>query len=109
MKLVIETKSVKYMPLPMTLMTFLCSLLWTVYALYISQYLAFDVYIYILIPNVAGSILGLLQICLYARFYGMPDEEMQLLRNEDATMLLGDALEEQLTSSHSLPSPVQHL
>ncbi|PKA49310.1 Bidirectional sugar transporter SWEET6b [Apostasia shenzhenica] len=59
MKLVIETKSVKYMPFWLSLTSFLNGLCWTFYAL-----IKFD--IFILIPNGLGAVLGFLQLLLYS-------------------------------------------
>ncbi|XP_016651184.1 PREDICTED: bidirectional sugar transporter SWEET5 isoform X2 [Prunus mume] len=63
MKMVIKTKSVKYMPFYLSLTNLLNGVVWVVYAL-----LKFD--INILIPNGLGAISGIIQLILYATFYG---------------------------------------
>nr|UJT76398.1 bidirectional sugar transporter SWEET5 [Hemerocallis fulva] len=62
MKLVIETKSVKYMPFTLSLVSFVNGLCWTSYAL-----LKFD--LYVLIPNGLGTMLGLIQLIIYAIYF----------------------------------------
>ncbi|XP_076882706.1 bidirectional sugar transporter SWEET4-like [Bidens hawaiensis] len=62
MKLVITTKSVEYMPFFLSLFSLLNGISWTIYAL-----IRFDPYI--VIPNGLGSLLGILQLVLYATFY----------------------------------------
>ncbi|KAI4342546.1 hypothetical protein MLD38_027163 [Melastoma candidum] len=63
MKRVITTKSVKYMPFPLSLANFCNGCIWATYAL-----LKFDPFV--LIPNGLGAISGLVQLILYATFYG---------------------------------------
>ncbi|KAL6182412.1 hypothetical protein ACLB2K_043834 [Fragaria x ananassa] len=62
MKMVIKTKSVKYMPFYLSLANFLNGIVWLIYSL-----LKFD--INILIPNGLGALSGLVQLILYATFY----------------------------------------
>ncbi|CAL2261490.1 unnamed protein product [Prunus armeniaca] len=62
MKMVIKTKSVKYMPFYLSLASLLNGVVWVVYAL-----LKFD--INMLIPNGLGAISGVIQLILYATFY----------------------------------------
>ncbi|EES06724.1 bidirectional sugar transporter SWEET4 [Sorghum bicolor] len=62
MKMVIETKSVEYMPLFLSLASLANSICWTAYAL-----IRFDVYI--TIPNGLGVLFALGQLVLYAMFY----------------------------------------
>ncbi|KAK8940237.1 Bidirectional sugar transporter SWEET6a [Platanthera guangdongensis] len=59
MKLVIKSKSVKYMPFWLSFAAFLNGVCWTSYAL-----IKFD--IFITIPNGLGTILGFIQLMLYA-------------------------------------------
>ncbi|KVH92855.1 hypothetical protein Ccrd_005185, partial [Cynara cardunculus var. scolymus] len=59
---VIRTKSVEYMPFPLSLAAFLNGCCWTTYAL-----LKFD--LFILIANGTGAVLGLTQLILYACFW----------------------------------------
>ncbi|MCD9644433.1 Bidirectional sugar transporter sweet5 [Datura stramonium] len=62
MKTVITTKSVKYMPVYLSLANFANGIVWSSYALF-----KFDPYI--LIPNGLGTLSGLLQLILIALFY----------------------------------------
>ncbi|KAL0789370.1 hypothetical protein Bca101_005616 [Brassica carinata] len=62
MKLVIKTKSVRYMPLFLSLASLMNGIVWVIYAC-----LKFDPYI--LIPNGLGSISGIVQLILYATYY----------------------------------------
>ncbi|XP_071712056.1 bidirectional sugar transporter SWEET5-like [Rutidosis leptorrhynchoides] len=63
MKMVIKTRSVKYMPFPLAVATFANSIVWCAYAL-----LQFDPYI--LVPNALGTLSAILQLILYATYYG---------------------------------------
>ncbi|KAL6579149.1 hypothetical protein OROMI_009365 [Orobanche minor] len=61
-KLVIQTKSVEYMPFFLSLFSFLNGISWTAYALIrIDPFIA--------APNGMGALLGLAQLMLYATFY----------------------------------------
>ncbi|XP_062025537.1 bidirectional sugar transporter SWEET5-like [Rosa rugosa] len=62
MKMVIKTKSVKYMPFALSLANFCNGVVWSIYAL-----LKFDPYV--LIPNGLGSLSGLVQLILYGTYY----------------------------------------
>ncbi|XP_031278190.1 bidirectional sugar transporter SWEET5-like [Pistacia vera] len=62
MKMVIKTKSVKYMPFTLSLANFLNGCIWVLYAI-----LKFDPYV--LIPNALGTLSGIVQLVLYAVFY----------------------------------------
>lgn len=59
---VIKTKSVKYMPLPLSLANFCNGIVWSIYAL-----IKFDPFI--LIPNGLGTFSGLVQLVLYGTYY----------------------------------------
>jgi len=61
MKTVIRTRSVKYMPLPFSVATFVVSATWTVQGLLIGN-------ITVLLPNVLGMALGVAQLLLYSYF-----------------------------------------
>ncbi|KAE8736025.1 methyl-CpG-binding domain-containing protein 9-like isoform X1 [Hibiscus syriacus] len=61
-KKVFDTKSVEYMPFWLSLAGFSNGICWTIYAL-----IQFD--IFILVSNGLGSILGAIQLGLYAYFY----------------------------------------
>eukprot|EP00253_Pinus_taeda_P007438 PITA_07438 len=58
-RLVIKTKSVKYMPFFLSLFVFLCGTSWFIFGL-----LGNDPFVYI--PNGVGSLLGAMQLILYA-------------------------------------------
>ena len=60
---VIRTRSVEFMPLPLSLGTFACAGAWTAYAIYVADAT-------ILVPNVLGVALALAQLALYAWFAG---------------------------------------
>ncbi|KAL1203926.1 Bidirectional sugar transporter SWEET5 [Cardamine amara subsp. amara] len=62
MKLVIKTKSVKYMPFFLSLANLMNGVVWVIYAC-----LKFDPYI--LIPNGLGSLSGIIQLILYITYY----------------------------------------
>ncbi|KAL2584552.1 hypothetical protein AAZV13_14G135400 [Glycine max] len=62
MKKVIQTKSVEFMPLPLSLSSLLASLLWMTYGLLIGD-------IFVAGPNVVGTPLGILQIVLYCKYW----------------------------------------
>ncbi|KAJ4845379.1 hypothetical protein Tsubulata_037303 [Turnera subulata] len=62
MRMVIKTKSVKYMPFYLSLANFCNGLVWAVYAL-----LKFDINVFL--PNGLGTLSGLLQLILYACYY----------------------------------------
>ncbi|KAL8457744.1 hypothetical protein ACS0TY_035564 [Phlomoides rotata] len=62
MSRVIKTKSVKYMPLPLSLANLANGIVWSIYAL-----IKFDPFI--LIPNGLGCFSGVLQLVLYGTYY----------------------------------------
>ncbi|WOL02911.1 bidirectional sugar transporter SWEET6a-like [Canna indica] len=68
MKLVIQTRSVKYMPFTLSLASFLNGACWTTYA-----FLPYD--INLVIPNGLGALLGLAQLILYASFFRATPKE----------------------------------
>ncbi|XP_074374931.1 bidirectional sugar transporter SWEET5-like [Apium graveolens] len=74
MKRVIKTKSVKYMPLALSVASFSNGVIWTIYAL-----LKFDPYL--LIPNGLGAISGAVQLILYAWFYRTTNWEEEYERS----------------------------
>ncbi|XP_057989144.1 bidirectional sugar transporter SWEET5-like [Hevea brasiliensis] len=61
-RMVIKTKSVKYMPFFLSLANSCNGIVWVIYAL-----LKFDVNV--VVPNGLGAISGLIQIILYAKYY----------------------------------------
>lgn len=65
MRMVIETKSVEFMPLPMSLLTFVICCLWSGQALLIQNPAVF-------IPNFLGILMGIAQLVLYACYCKTP-------------------------------------
>ena len=61
-KLVVETRSVKYMPLMLSVVGTGASIIWTAWAA-----CAHDRFV--LVPNVLGIFLGLIQLAVYAKYY----------------------------------------
>lgn len=61
MKTVIRTRSVRYMPLPLSLASFVLSAIWTVEGWMIGN-------ITVLLPNALGMVLSVVQLVLYAYF-----------------------------------------
>ncbi|XVF12105.1 hypothetical protein REPUB_Repub08aG0085400 [Reevesia pubescens] len=61
MRMVIKTRSVKYMPFTLSLFNLLNGIIWVIYAS-----LKFDPYV--LIPNGLGSLSGMVQLALYIKF-----------------------------------------
>ncbi|KAH7841629.1 hypothetical protein Vadar_032327 [Vaccinium darrowii] len=74
MKLVIMTKSVEYMPLPLSLASFANAVCWSIYA-----FIGFDPFI--IAPNGLGALLGLAQLILYATFYNK-SKKQQMIESE---------------------------
>nr|AVF19622.1 SWEETs [Cymbidium hybrid cultivar] len=62
MKMVIQTKSVEYMPLSLSVASFFNGLCWTIYAL-----IRFD--LYITIPNSIGLVFSITQLVLHVLYY----------------------------------------
>ncbi|KAL2339650.1 hypothetical protein Fmac_007590 [Flemingia macrophylla] len=61
MKKVIQTKSVEFMPLPLSICSFLATLLWLTYGLLIRD-------IFVAGPSVIGTPLGILQLVIYFKY-----------------------------------------
>lgn len=55
---VVRERSVEFMPLPLSLAGFLCSSTWATYGVYVKD-------LYIVVPNAAGAILGVVQLAAY--------------------------------------------
>ncbi|XP_027338949.1 bidirectional sugar transporter SWEET3 [Abrus precatorius] len=62
MRKVIQTKSVEFMPLPLSLCSFLASVLWLTYGLLIRD-------IFVAGPSVIGTPLGILQLVLHCKYW----------------------------------------
>eukprot|EP00930_Biecheleria_cincta_P016208 TRINITY_DN13276_c0_g1_i1.p1 TRINITY_DN13276_c0_g1~~TRINITY_DN13276_c0_g1_i1.p1 ORF type:complete len:108 (-),score=8.03 TRINITY_DN13276_c0_g1_i1:41-364(-) len=69
-KRVVQTGSVEYMPLGLSVCTLLCSSTWTAYSLMVSD-------IWLLIPNASGVVLGVAQLIIYSWFCGERKEEVK--------------------------------
>merc|ERR1712176_1259491 len=63
LQLVVRTKSVEFMPLGMSMLTFVISCIWTIQGLALGN-------ITVLIPNVLGVLLGAAQLTLYTIYCG---------------------------------------
>ncbi|KAL6661471.1 hypothetical protein ACP70R_000855 [Stipagrostis hirtigluma subsp. patula] len=70
MKMVIQTKSVEYMPLSLSLASLVNGICWTAYAL-----IGFD--LYITIPNGLGVLFAVAQLVLYAVYYKSTQQIME--------------------------------
>ncbi|KGN59657.1 bidirectional sugar transporter SWEET5 [Cucumis sativus] len=79
MKKVIKTRSVKYMPFPLSLASFFNGCIWMSYAL-----IKFD--IYILICNGIGVISGLLQLFIYAYYYLTGSKVEEIIEKEPSKL-----------------------
>ena len=64
-RLVARTKSVEFMPLGLTVGTLACSVAWTAYALLVAD-------LSILVPNLCGDVLGVVQCLIYAKYATAP-------------------------------------
>ncbi|KAJ6792405.1 bidirectional sugar transporter SWEET4-like [Iris pallida] len=80
MKLVIQTKSVEYMPLFLSLASFFNGLCWTTYAL-----IKFD--LYITIPNGLGVLFSVAQLVLHAMYYKSTKEQLEVRKRKAETGL----------------------
>lgn len=80
MKMVIQTKSVEYMPLFLSLAAFFNGVCWTAYAL-----IRFD--LYIIIPNGLGVALATSQLLLYAIYYKSTQRQIAARRSKEETGL----------------------
>ncbi|KAF3332612.1 bidirectional sugar transporter SWEET4-like protein [Carex littledalei] len=76
MKMVIQTRSVEYMPLFLSLASFFNGVCWTAYAL-----IRFDPYI--IIPNGLGVALASAQLLLYAIYYKSTQRQIEARRNKE--------------------------
>nr|UJT76395.1 bidirectional sugar transporter SWEET4a [Hemerocallis fulva] len=80
MKLVIQTKSVEFMPLFLSLASFFNGLCWTTYAL-----IRFD--LYITIPNGLGVLFAMAQLVLHIIYYKTTKEQMEARKRKAETGL----------------------
>ncbi|GMH49303.1 hypothetical protein TrRE_jg3645, partial [Triparma retinervis] len=79
MSTVVRTKSVEFMPLPLTLGTILCSSTWLGYGLVVGDST-------IIIPNAGGTGLGLVQIVLYGCYANTEESKLARSKVEDLNM-----------------------
>ncbi|RLM80967.1 bidirectional sugar transporter SWEET4 [Panicum miliaceum] len=75
MKIVIQTKSVEYMPLSLSLASLVNAICWTAYAL-----IKFD--LYITIPNGLGVLFAGAQVVLYAIYYKSTQEIIEVSKRK---------------------------
>ncbi|KAJ3686115.1 hypothetical protein LUZ61_015279 [Rhynchospora tenuis] len=80
MKMVIQTKSVEYMPFYLSMAIFFNTVCWTAYGLII-----FDPYI--TIPNGVGVIFSTAQLLLYAIYYKSTQRQIEARRREEQMVL----------------------
>lgn len=75
---VLRTKSVEFMPLGLSLATFLTSICWAVYALQVGD-------LYVALPNNAGVLLGIIQLAIYGMYRrsGQSSECESVLKGPD--------------------------
>ncbi|PKA47271.1 Bidirectional sugar transporter SWEET4 [Apostasia shenzhenica] len=85
MKMVIQTKSVEYMPLYLSLAAFFNGLSWTAYAL-----IRFD--IYITIPNTLGLLFTIAQLVLYAMYYKSTKRQIAERKKMNGEVALNDVV-----------------
>ncbi|CAI0404967.1 unnamed protein product [Linum tenue] len=70
MRMVIQTKSVMYMPFLLSFCLFLNGSVWSIYAVLVKD-------IYIIIPNAIGFVLGIAQLAIYFKYKGKSPEPKQ--------------------------------
>ncbi|KAJ3686114.1 hypothetical protein LUZ61_015278 [Rhynchospora tenuis] len=76
MKMVVQTKSVEFMPLSLSVATFFNCVCWEAYAL-----IPFD--LYIVIPNCVGFLLATAQLFLYAMYYKSTQRHIEARRRKE--------------------------
>jgi hypothetical protein len=67
---VLRSRSVEYMPLPLTLGTILCSSSWLGYGLVVED-------VAIITPNAGGTVLGIMQIALYMCYVNTEESKVR--------------------------------
>jgi solute carrier family 50 (sugar transporter) len=67
---VLRSRSVEYMPLPLTLGTILCSSSWLGYGLVVED-------VAIIVPNAGGTVLGIMQIALYMCYVNTEESKVR--------------------------------
>ncbi|KAK1618021.1 hypothetical protein QYE76_023538 [Lolium multiflorum] len=96
MKMVIQTKSVEYMPLFLSLASLACGISWTAYAL-----IKFD--LYITIPNVLGVIFAVGQVILYAIYYKSTQQILEARKVKASRVPMTEVLVDGKNGSASAP------
>ena len=82
MNQVVQTKSVRYMPFLLSLSSFLCALVWLVWAFMAEDY-------FVLIPNGLGTFFGLIQLVLYGIYWRMGSRSAEEPEADEPTRLPG--------------------
>ncbi|PKU63354.1 Bidirectional sugar transporter SWEET4 [Dendrobium catenatum] len=105
-KMVIQTKSVEYMPLSLSVASFLNGLCWTIYAL-----IRFD--LYITIPNGLGLLFSITQLVLHALYYKSTKRQIaeRKLKGEVGLtdVVIDDSVKESpVISSHKIEAPTNN-
>jgi solute carrier family 50 (sugar transporter) len=90
-KMVIKTKSVEFMPLPLTLACLACSVLWGTYGLLLNDY-------WIIIPNIAGIICSISQCVLWCCYC----KNKQQNKNEVITIIKKCNVIKEVTNSSNV-------
>eukprot|EP00453_Perkinsus_chesapeaki_P001277 CAMPEP_0185916890 /NCGR_PEP_ID=MMETSP0924C-20121207/3961_1 /TAXON_ID=321610 /ORGANISM="Perkinsus chesapeaki, Strain ATCC PRA-65" /LENGTH=95 /DNA_ID=CAMNT_0028642541 /DNA_START=103 /DNA_END=387 /DNA_ORIENTATION=+ len=74
LKVVIQTRSVRYMPFLLSFMTLMCAVIWFAWALVAND-------VFVLIPNILGLGLGIAQMVVwfYYRRFGVPDNDDEII------------------------------
>lgn len=101
MKLVIQTKSVEFMPLFLSLASFFNGLCWTTYAL-----IRFD--LYITIPNALGVLFSIGQLVLHVMYYKSTKEQMEVRKRKAETALSEVVVYGEATKVSTVPPQQQN-
>ncbi|KAM3361067.1 bidirectional sugar transporter SWEET1a-like [Capsicum galapagoense] len=91
-RLVIKSKSVEYMPFFLSRSVFICSILWSIFAL-----LGKDPFI--LVPNGIGTLLGAVQLILYAIYRDNRREVKKDEMNESVEKRTGEIQDKKLANT----------
>ncbi|CAL4888273.1 unnamed protein product [Urochloa decumbens] len=94
MKMVIQTKSVEYMPLFLSLASLVNGICWTAYAL-----IRFD--LYITIPNGLGVLFAVAQLVLYAIYYKSTQEIIEARKRKADQIAMTEIVVDGKTNNHS--------
>ncbi|CAN6272427.1 unnamed protein product [Urochloa humidicola] len=94
MKMVIQTKSVEYMPLFLSLASLANGVCWTTYAL-----IRFD--LYITIPNGLGVLFAVAQLILYAIYYKSTQEIIEARKRKADQVAMTEIVVDGKTNNHA--------